>query len=188
MLSLLYEDGKAYFYSKDKDGNVVKGDKWDGTDEFITQTVDDLNAVSSTKQGKTVVDDLQGSKFGYNISEASRLDKSRFEGKDGTKGGGQVFYYQKGGSHANASINNSPVVLGHELFHAWSFEFTNTTKGLSYGQRLVRETMAVEFENYLRASFGEKEMRTHYRIERNDERVASSRIKDALNYKLPTAN
>lgn len=188
MLSLLYEDGKAYFYSKDKDGNVVKGDKWEGTDDFIAQTVNDFNTVSSTKHGKTVVNDLQSSKYGYNISEASRLDKSGFDGKDGAKGGGEISYYQKGGPHANASTNKSPVVLGHELFHAWSFEFTNTTKGMNYGQRLLRETMAVEFENYLRASFGEKEMRTHYRIEGNNERVASSSINDALNYKLPSAN
>ena len=188
MLSLLYENGKAYYYSKDKDGNIVKGDAWDGKDNFITQAVTDLKDISSTKEGKTVVGDLQDSKYSYNISEASQLVNSGFEGKDGTKGGGSISYYQKGGSHVNATINKSAVVLGHELFHAWSFEFTSTTKKMDYGARLLRETMAVEFENYLRAGFGETEMRTHYRLQGNNTKVASSSAEDAKNYKLPNAN
>ncbi len=52
MLSLLYEGGKAYYYTKDKDGNVTKGDAWDGTDNFITQAVTDLNNVSATDEAK----------------------------------------------------------------------------------------------------------------------------------------
>jgi|GEM_PF-1168191 len=189
MLSLLYENGKAYFYSKDKDGNVVKGDAWDGKDEFISQAVTDLGSISSTEKGKTVVGDLQGSKFGYSITESKTLLGSSFEGKDGTKGGGNISYYQKGGSHANASINKSAVVLGHELYHGWAFEFSNSEpKGTSFGQRLVRETNAVKFENYLRASFGETTMRTHYRLQGGDEKVASGDVNEALNFKLPRPN
>lgn len=188
MLSLLYEGGKAYFYSKDKDGNVVKGDAWNGTDNFITQAVSDLGEISSTKEGKTVVNDLQGSKFGYSISETNNILSSSFEGKDGTKGGGSILYNQKGGSHVNAKTNRSPVVLGHELYHAWAFEFSYEPKTMNYGERLLRETNAVKFENYLRASFGESVMRTHYRLEGNNHKVASSSVKEALNYQLPTAN
>lgn len=188
MLSLLYEDNKAYFYTKDKDGNIVKGDAWNGTDNFITQAVSDLGEISSTKQGRTVVDDLQGSKFGYSITGVNSLLNSSFEGKDGTKGGGIISYYQKGGSHVNAAKNRSSVVLGHELYHGWAFEFSREPKGTDYGQRLIRETNAVKFENYLRASFGESVMRTHYRLEGNNQKVASSSVEEALNYQLPTAN
>jgi RHS repeat-associated protein len=188
MLSLLYEGGKAYFYSKDKDGNAVKGDAWNGTDNFITQAVSDLGEISSTKEGKTMVNDLQGSKFGYSISETNNILNSSFEGKDGTKGGGSILYNQKGGSHVNAKTNRSSVVLGHELYHGWAFEFSHEPKTMNYGERLLRETNAVKFENYLRASFGESVMRTHYRLQGNDQKVASSSIEEALNYQLPTAN
>lgn len=187
MLSLLYENGKAYFYSKDKDGNIAKGDAWDGKDGFIEQAVTDLNDVASTKQGKTVVGDLQSSKYGYSISETDKVDKSSFDSQDGSNGGGNILYSQKGGSHANASMNKSAVVLGHELYHGWAFEFTNQSRETDFGARLSRETSAVKFENYLRASFGETVMRTDYRIGGGNEKVASSSVKEAKNYRLPVA-
>lgn len=120
MLSLLYEGGKAYFYSKDKDGNIVKGDEWDGKDNFISQSISDLYDISSTKQGNTVVSDLVGSKYGYNISGASSLFTTGFEGKDGTRGGGDIYYYQKGGV-ADGVKFNSKIMLGHELYHCVGF-------------------------------------------------------------------
>lgn len=93
----------------------------------------------------------------------------------------------KGGSYQNARVNKSPVVLGHELFHAWSFEFTNPSRSKRFGSGLLREKSAVEFENYLRASFGEKELRTHYFLEGSNVKVANSNIDEANNYKLPWA-
>jgi RHS repeat-associated protein len=186
--SVMYENGKAYNYSTDQKGNVTRGEAWDGKNEFIEQSVKDINSISSTKHGKTVVGDLQSSKFGYNVKEASTLLGSKFESNDASKGGGDISYYQKGGSHANAVKNNSAVVLGHELYHGWAFEFANEPKGTNYGQRVIRETAAVKFENYLRASFGESIMRTHYRIEGGDEKVASSSVSVAKNYELPQAN
>ncbi len=188
MLSLLYDGGKAYFYSKDKDGNITKGDAWDGKDGFIQQTVTDLNDVSSTKQEGTVVGDLEGSKYGYNISEASGIPGTGFQSDDGAKGGGSIAYTQKGGTVNGVSANNSAVVLGHELYHGWASEFTNESKGTDFGQRLLREKGAVKFENYLRASFGEKDMRTDYSLQGNTERVASSSVEEAKAYQLPRAN
>ena len=188
ILSLLYEDGKAYYYSKDKDGNIKKGEEWDGKDGFIEQAVKDISNVASTKIGKTVVSDLQTSKFGYNISESNSLITSGFDAVDGTKGGGKIEYFQKGGTHDNADINKSAVVLGHELFHGWTYEFTSLTKGMEYGARLIRETKAVEFENYLRAIYGETVMRTHYKLGDNNVKVASESVNDAKNYKLLPAN
>jgi RHS repeat-associated protein len=188
MLSLLYENGEAFFYSKDKEGNIVKGDAWDGTDEFITNAVKDLNDVASTKHGKTIVGDLQSSKYGYSISEAGNIKGTGFSGDDNAKGGGNIYYLQKGGSHPDANVNRSAVILGHELYHGWGFEYTNQTRGMNFGQRLQRETSAVHFENYLRASFGESVMRTHYTLQGSREKVASSSIQEAKNYNLPAAN
>lgn len=67
---------------------------------------------------------------------------------------------------------------------AWAFEFTDERE---YG-RLYRETNAVKFENYLRASFGEEEMRTHYTLKGSSESVASPNVENAKNYKLAFAN
>lgn len=186
MLSLLYEGGKAFYYTKDEEGNVIKGDAWDGEDEFIIQAVADIDQISSTKHGKTMVDDLSSSKYQTSISEAGRLLDSRHK-PTSESGGGSIFYYQKGGRHINAGVNKSSVVLGHELYHAWAFEFTNENRGNNFGQRKIRETNAVLFENYLKASFGEKVMRTHYMLDGSNDRVASSSVEEAKNYKLPLA-
>lgn len=187
--SVMYENGKAYNYTQDKDGNVTKGTVWDGKNEFIEQAVTDLNGIAGTKKGKTVVDDLQGSKSGYNISEAANLLSSNTDTPDGKPGGGKISYYQKGGSHNDMDKNPSAVVLGHELFHAWASEFNKAVTGINnLARRLKRETAAVEFENYLRASFGEKTMRTDYTLQGNQFDVASSSVKKALNYNLPTPN
>ncbi|MEJ0105038.1 MAG: hypothetical protein WDO19_21900 [Bacteroidota bacterium] len=71
---------------------------------------------------------------------------------------GEIFIIiKKGGRTLNTEINKSAVVLGHELYHGWAFEFSDEPKGMNFGQKLVRETGAVKFENYLRASFGETE-------------------------------
>ncbi|MEO5562675.1 MAG: RHS repeat-associated core domain-containing protein, partial [Chitinophagaceae bacterium] len=187
MLSLLYEDGKAYYYSKDKDGNITKGTEWDGTDEFIKNTVADLKEISGTAHGKTIVSDLQESKNGTGISEAASLGVSRQLADSKSEGGGEIYYYQKGGSHRNSEKNKGSVVLGHELYHAWAFEFTRETRSKSFKGRLTRETNATLFENYLRASFGEKTMRTEYYLGGSDIKVASGSVEQALKYKLPIA-
>ena len=187
LASIWYEDGKAYNTAKDKDGSTIKGKAWEGTDDFITQAVADLNQISSTKEGGIMVDDLQGSKFGYSISSAKYLEGSNFKAEDGTKGAGKIEYYQKGGKHVNADINKSGVVLGHELYHAWAFEFSHENKTSWDFARKIRETNAVKFENYLRATFGESVMRTHYRLNGTDVEVASSSSEEALKYRLPLA-
>jgi hypothetical protein len=189
--SFLYEDGVAYNYTKDKDGNIVKEEKWGGTDESIKQTISDLNDISSLGgPGKTVVNDLVSSKFAYKISaDASKLDETTTEPDYSAKGGTQIHYWQKGGSTFDAATNRSAVVLGHELFHAWSFEFIRFKKPTSLGDRIKLETAAVEFENYLRASFGEERMRTDYYIRNEGEfPVGDASVEDAINYKLPMAN
>jgi Effector protein len=193
-ISVLYENGKLYNYtsSTDKKGNVTitKGDVWGGKNDFITQAGKDLDAIAGTKEGNTIVSDLQGSQYGYNLhnDNSKNFAGTGFEGKDEAKGGGNIYYSQKGGSHANASINKSAVVLGHELLHGWAFEFTNENRSSSTPNRLTRETAAVKFENYLRASFGETIMRTNYLLRGSNYTVASSSVSEAKNYKLPHAN
>lgn len=186
-LSLLYDEGKAYYYSVNAEGKVVKGEEWDGDDKFIKQALIDVFSIQTTGQGRTVICDLGASVYKTSINEADYLLASQHKVDVKAAGGGEVYYYQKGGAHANAAINKSMVVLGHELFHAWEFEFTDQNREKDFGHRLERETSAVKFENYLRATWGEKVMREKYLLEGNNQSVTSPSVKEALNYKLPRA-
>lgn len=46
--SVMYENGKAFHYSKKEDGTIEKGEEYKGTDEFIENTVLALNRLSET--------------------------------------------------------------------------------------------------------------------------------------------
>jgi hypothetical protein len=191
--SVLYENGKAYHYTKDKDGKITKGEEYKGKNSFVTQAVSDLNSINATSQGNTVVSDLQGSSYAYNVREAASLPLgTKFSFDETKKGGGDIYYYQKGGSLDNVSYDKSYFALGHEIMHAWVSEFTNFSKKLdgawNYGNRIFKwEKEAVKFENYLRALAGEKDMRLTYNGERlfNWEKKGVDRFKS---YNLPIAN
>jgi RHS repeat-associated protein len=159
MLSLLYEDNKAYFYSKDKDGNIVKGKAWDGTDDFIKGTVSDLNSISSYKEGKALVGDLQGSSERLGISEIGGINAHYINKAEG------ITYNQKNsGYHDGVNFDKSFIKLGHELAHAWDDYFGHSEQMYKPADDgvLNSERNAVRFENYLRAMSGEKTMRMSY--------------------------
>lgn len=99
-------------------------------------------------------------------------------------------YNQKGGSADGVNMKSN-FVLGHEIMHGWTFEFTNMSRSDNYGNRLQREKAAVTFENYLRASAGETNMREVYTLKGNAERIfagESTSVARFKDYKLPTAN
>jgi hypothetical protein len=184
----MYDNGKAYNYTQNKDGSVTKGGQWDGKNDFIETAVGDLNKIGSTKQGNTVVSDLESSKYQYGIYKAANLLSTGFKSDDNQPGGGKIFYTQNGGSTPDFSSASSPITLGHELYHGWAYEYSNEPKGDDFGSHLAQETGAVKFENYLRASFGETEMRQYYTLQGAQQKVASSSIEDAKSYSLPHAN
>jgi hypothetical protein len=163
--SVLYENGKAYHYSKNEDGKITKGNEYDGENEFIERAVSDLRSIGSTEKGADRINDLQKSKSEYGIHKASVLKSSRFSFDENASGGGDIYYFQGGGFLAKdrVSYDNSSFALGHELQHAWDrdqgkeYYFTSYFKGKPY-----TEKNAVEFENYLRAMAGEKVMRVSY--------------------------
>jgi hypothetical protein len=89
--------------------------------------------------------------------------------------------------------NASEVVLGHELFHAWQHEFIpgmGKSSWLKKTERLEQEFSAVDFENYLRASFGERKMRKQYTLEGSTYQYnyGADNAESAKKYKLPFAN
>lgn len=64
----------------------------------------------------------------------------------------------------------------------------NEGEELTYSLPILQETAAVQFENYLRANFGETVMRTHYLLEGTDREVADKSVNVAKAYKLPLAS
>lgn len=159
--SVLYENGKAYNYTKDSKGNIVKGSQYDGKNKFIENAVSDLNSIAKTRKGGKRIDDLRDSKNEYGIREASALKQSRFSGNEG--GGGTIYYSQGGGFLDGVSYSNSSFALGHEIQHAWDLDQSGTRDFLrTYKGHKQSEKNAVEFENYLRAMAGETNMRMTY--------------------------
>ncbi|KYP13547.1 MAG: hypothetical protein A1D16_17465 [Flavihumibacter sp. CACIAM 22H1] len=172
-VSYLYENGKTYQYTLNSDGSVTKHEEFKSENNFIKNTVKDLNLISNTGKGERRVGDLQSSSFLYNVREANQLsgfskDASHFS-PISKSGGGDIYYYQKGGTIDNVSYNKSHFALGHEIQHAWDLEFTYSYFD-ARGNRVQNsdwnlpqsEVNAVGFENYLRAKSGERQMREYY--------------------------
>jgi RHS repeat-associated protein len=150
------------------------GAEYKGDNKFIGKAVGDLNKIAGTKKGAKRIGDLVGSESNYNIMEAKELggtNGSRYEGNP--DGGGDLYYYQGGGSLDGVGFYDSEFVVGHELQHAWDHDqgkssyFSDIIAKDRNGQPIkMSERNAVEFENYLRASAGETRMRTLYSGER----------------------
>ncbi|RTQ49010.1 hypothetical protein EJV47_14620 [Hymenobacter gummosus] len=161
--SVLYENGKAYHYSQDKDGNITKEGEYDGNSEFVDGVVSDLNKISETKVGLSRINDLINSDNNYDIHAAGRLKDSRFDANDTS-----IHYYRGGGDLDDVSYSKSHFALGHELQHGWDYEmarsfYLTSRFGPFPNQRFsLSEVNAVTFENYLRAAAGETQMRTSY--------------------------
>jgi len=158
-LSLLYENGKAYFYSKDKNGNPVKGDAWDGKDEFIQGAVKDLNTVGSFGEGKTLLNDLQSSSTGMSISEQANPG-----GEYDNRAHSLTYSRKDMGTFDGVKGDKSFIILGHELAHAWDDLLGRGYKNDNEVEHGLQksERNAVRFENYLRAMSGETTMRLTY--------------------------
>ena len=156
-LSLLYENGKAYFYSKDKDGNIKRGDEYDGKSTFVDQAVSDLNRVGSTKQGGRIIGKLQDSSDGYNIVNSGDAKSPGYLDKTISYNPDKNY-----GRHDGVNFDKSYINLGHELAHAYDDDRGFDINSFALGGLPASEINAVRFENYLRASDGESKMRLKY--------------------------
>ena len=162
--SVLYENGRAYHYSKNKDGKIVKGDEYDGDSEFVKDAISDLGKISDTKQGRRIIGKLQQSSDGYNIVNSGNNISPTFNFLNNN-----ILYNpnKKYGTHDGVSFNKSYINLGHELAHAYDkdrgFDMTST----ALGGLPASEINAVMFENYLRAHDGQSKMRLQYKYGNN---------------------
>ena len=182
MLSLLYENGKAYWYSKDKSGNITKGKEYDGKSSYISSTVKNINSIAKTNEGASLVSDLQNSTEELSIRDAGAANPYY--------GNNTVYYKDMGSSFtADGAKYPGPVALGHEMYHAWEDIVTEYGLGNSRG---AAESRAVAFGNYLRANlYSDLKMRTRYSKSGSlfniaDFSVVGDKSYYLNNYKLPS--
>ncbi|MGY3793778.1 DUF6443 domain-containing protein [uncultured Aquimarina sp.] len=159
--SVLYENGKTYHYSKDSDGNITKGEEYDGKDNgFLKQAIADLDKIGDTKQGSRIIGKLQESSAGYSISNSGNALDNSFDPNTNS-----ISYSQDdAGRHDGVRFNKSHIKLGHELAHAYDSDRGFDMGSIALGGLPASEINAVKFENYLRAQDGETDMRLNYRF------------------------
>ena len=158
--SVLYENGKAYQYTKDKDGNITKGGEYDGDASFVDQAVGDLNKIGSTKQGGRILGSLERSNSIYNIGNSYDAETNYFDPDTN-----EILYSPKdAGVHDGVRHDKSYIKLGHKIAHAYDKDRGfDTSSAFSFGLGIKKsEVNAVNFENYLRALSGETTMRLAY--------------------------
>lgn len=151
----------VWIYYKDEDGKRQKilytpGMKYEGNNEFVANSVNNLHKIYATDKGKEVLDLLTspdqlvkvkeaGSKWGTNYNFNTNTLKYDDNAKDGSVGGGTY---------------NALVGLTHELKHAHQ-----DAQGWNPVSRKVESNMekdAVNFTNYMRSVYGMEKMRTRY--------------------------
>lgn len=98
-LSVMYENGKAYHYSKGENGNFIKGAEYKGDNSFI------IGAVN--------VNDLKNSNKSLGIGETKR-------GAAGTAyfPGTNFIRCDRRSFNIDGLSTNSVISLGHEIAHA----------------------------------------------------------------------
>jgi RHS repeat-associated protein len=135
--SVMYEGGKAYYYSKSKDGRLVKGEEFKEKDSFIENTVTALNYLSDKKAMEINLGDgnfdmlsrlSSNPQFTLNIvnSKGKRISHSfnnktetiEFDPFVQTKFDLGSKRKQKDVRYFSAASN-----LGHEIGHAYNYYF-----------------------------------------------------------------
>jgi RHS repeat-associated protein len=151
VLSLLYERGKAYWKSRDKNGDIVKGEEYTvKNNDFVNTVVSDLNGIASTRLGGELIKDLEGAKENVSILTND---------KDVNQTIGSTISYDPKKLDIIADgvkFNKGEYKLGHEIAHAWLNIYGDQKDELKH------ERFAVSIENHIRASFGEGVMRNTY--------------------------
>ncbi|WP_299273766.1 DUF6443 domain-containing protein [uncultured Psychroserpens sp.] len=162
--SVLYENGKAYNYTKDKNGNITKGDLFDGDVDFVDKAVNTLSKLEgSGKTGSDLVRYFSGSKYNVTIQKGKKNqetneivslnlnDKTLTPTAEGVIG--SDFY----------------ISLGHELAHrrdknTRGYQATNSLWYMDGSDKITdSEIYATHIENMIRAESGIP-LRTHYGV------------------------
>jgi hypothetical protein len=157
---------------------------YDGSDEIISQTVQALNKIHTGPTGKLMIDDLHSMKNSITITRQSYRGKRNYYSSVSKEVGWNP-NAEVTVSSADATGNNFEnatmdpfLVLGHELGHAWDYNFNKSQSvfGLNpdaewYSTRQgesvpYSEVFAVHVENQLRLEHGFP-LRTHYTLDKD---------------------
>ena len=160
-------DGREIWIYYDEDDEKKRmlytiGMRYDGSNSFVSSTVNALNQLASEKFGGAMIGQLQNSELGFNISfgEDNAADANFFDPNMRYEGG----IYMTG---ADITWNGQELIgLGHELGHGW-----DAMSGYDTSMRddvwdnffniPEREVRAVHMENLLRTD-QRMDLRTHY--------------------------
>lgn len=145
--SVIYENGKTYHYTKDKEGNIEKGEEYKGGNKFVENTLTALDFLSE-KNAMEVSVCANGKNVTVNILETIVNDKKNIVSVFETPGGHKAEHEGRNSIKFNPmlgleffdnpsktkSLYNSPAsMLGHELAHMYNdlYDNVNFTKRLN---------------------------------------------------------
>lgn len=123
LLNDLFGDDVDLKY-KGKDGNThtydyKPGEKYNGDNPFLIKTVNALNEIYSTKNGKLVIDALEKSKNLFHISDKTSSEPNTLQFIRRSSGGGTI---QAGFISKMTNQGQVVDVFAHELFHGFQHE------------------------------------------------------------------
>ena len=140
--SVIYEGGKAYRYSEDKDGNILKGDEYNGNNDFVANT---LSALNHLENNDAMEMDLGSGSVDLLTTITSDKDyKVKIVNSSNENNSANYFSFKPDGSNsvigfnpysklkfyntfikdqAHALFNSASSSLGHELGHAYNYRY-----------------------------------------------------------------
>lgn len=123
-VSVLYENGKAYLFTMNKNGKISKGEEYKGNNNFINRTIETLSKFEGSKDERvnSRFSELSSSnKFGVEIRETSFSSDASEDIRDGDGNltGNKVNWNPKG-QFDGSDMQPADATLAHELLgHSW---------------------------------------------------------------------
>jgi RHS repeat-associated protein len=124
--SVMYEGGKAYYYTMDKNGKATKGEQYKGKNSFINKAIANLSKIENTKDDRVqgrMNDLVSSTTFRVEIRETSGFSNAsqNITDKDGNVVGNAVEWNSNGDKDRTKSdILPADAMLAHEVLgHSW---------------------------------------------------------------------
>ena len=186
---LVDPDGREWrITSKKENGKTEKhtykpGESYLGNNEFIRKTVDNLNMIHATDEGKGKIERLAGKGFLVNIKEADGVGKNSYKRRSytGFFNYAEIYASAIGGVSGDGVFMDALEGLAHEVQHAFDDFF-----GTEYNEKNW-EMNAVKFQNYITSVYSRGSMRTKYGNLfsglSGDETAYNSRLEKITNFK-----
>jgi RHS repeat-associated protein len=152
--SVMYDNGKAYHYTMDENGNITKGSEYDGKSNFIAQTVKALNEIASSpdKFIQSRLSDVLGQDVNHFISRTSNSSQGGFEvsgggiGVDWNPNPEDNSVLTVSGNHKQ-QINPTSTLVHELLGHSWQQQkgYFNDLSFVDFGSAGAARSIAGKF-------------------------------------------